>query len=424
MAARRVLDGVASLSSMVVKFQGGDDTASTPSQSKAQPATKRAALDALEDDDSSSSDEESDSGDENDAPVDPSFFDRLNGNLTASTPTVSQRAGLTPSKRTPRSKDDEVADSDVERDKKKKKDSNKNGIEKTSKSNERITASDDETSEESSDSSESEAGDESPSKKPKTKAREESSSSSSESESDSESGSEDDSEGDSESDTDSEEDTDSKRMAKSLMNGKKAAAAATAKPSASTSTSASDTSSSSDSDESEDEAPPASQKKSTSNSTKSTQKSSKEPQDDSSSESDPEEADESLAMTESRDETRPHGPGFEGKDFVLRAVHGDEDGKDVTEFFNRARMEGKQLWYFTAPATIPINVIEKIEIPMDKARNGDPVLEHDGASYGVNVSDNANATYKVLIPNEKGTRYEAGMEPSPNFSRKPKEPCC
>ena len=78
----------------------------------------------------------------------------------------------------------------------------------------------------------------------------------------------------------------------------------------------------------------------------------------------------------------------------------------MTRIFKQARLEGKQVWYFTAPASVPVTVIEKMAIPVEKARQGQAVLSHAGEDYGVSFDDNITSkTIKLLIPNQAGDKY-------------------
>lgn len=69
-------------------------------------------------------------------------------------------------------------------------------------------------------------------------------------------------------------------------------------------------------------------------------------------------------------------------------------------------MEGKQVWYITAPASLPVTVIEDLTIPMDEAEKGMPVLTHMGEDYRM-AFDNpaASSSYRLLVPNKKGDEY-------------------
>lgn len=394
MAARRVLDGVASLKGLIAKGTQATDDTPTPS---AKVKTEK-AFDPRANDDSSSDDDSADGDSDDENEPNPAFYARLNGAVAEKS---SPRNGITPSKRAPRGKQDEVADSDTERTTSKKKAAANGAASK--KKDDTTSSSEESDSEDSNDSSESESEEATkPTKATTQKTTKKPDTSSSSAESDSNS--------DSDSDSDSDADTGTKQAAKSLMNGKKAAPE---KP-ASTSSSEAD----SDDSSSEEEPAPvpakaAPKKAATAKAavTKAADTSSDEDSTSSSAESASKEKDQAGAVVPARKDAVTAASTFIGNDFVLRQVQGEKDGKDIADLLSTARLDGKQLWYFTAPASVPINVVEKLEVPVNKITNGEPVFEHDGAQYGMSLSREAaaNASYQVLIPNKKGDQYQTGM---------------
>lgn len=138
--------------------------------------------------------------------------------------------------------------------------------------------------------------------------------------------------------------------------------------------------------------------------TKKAESSSSEEEEGSSSE---EEADESMAI----DQRNGHGelskiPEVISNEFHLRKAEDGANAAEVAKFFNEAKQQGKQIWYFTAPASIPIEVVEKLEIPLDRAQKGQSILSHNGDDYGVAFEDASTArTIKLVIPNKNGDQY-------------------
>jgi hypothetical protein len=132
--------------------------------------------------------------------------------------------------------------------------------------------------------------------------------------------------------------------------------------------------------------------------------------------SDEEMADQSLALIDRRDSSKDLAiPEFVGSGFVLRKVENNSDGEDIAQFFSQAKMEGKQVWYFTAPASIPISVVEKLEIPIDTSRGAEAIFSHDGDNYGIALDEAASSSMiQLLIPKESGSRYETGIYPFPS----------
>ncbi|KAI0892395.1 DNA-directed RNA polymerase I subunit RPA34.5-domain-containing protein [Annulohypoxylon nitens] len=94
--------------------------------------------------------------------------------------------------------------------------------------------------------------------------------------------------------------------------------------------------------------------------------------------------------------------------FVLRKASSDNPAKEVADFFKSANLEGKQVWYFTAPASLPITVLKDMEIDLSKATTGEALLNHNGDNYGLNIESHATSTQiQLLIPSQGGDKYAA-----------------
>ncbi|EFQ31723.1 DNA-directed RNA polymerase I subunit [Colletotrichum graminicola] len=369
----RKLDGVHSLSALLEKqsqepaLSQSKSKFARGSQSKAKVEKKfdPRADDTDEEEDTSSSDDS-----DGDTPAVPSAVNKLNGQTSSSKP-----AG-TPLKKAKRAKEDEVSDSDVER---------KTSSAKPASTTKKTPVKPESSSEESSDSeAEAEASD--------------SSDSSSESESESNkkpapkvpvkvaptNGASTTSSSGSESESEDEAAKRTRSAAKPTVNGTKVV-----EPSTSSSEASSSEEESGDEEEEDEDDDDGSRNEEAS--------------------SDEESDDNAVAVTARRNSNDLTVPGFVGKDFVLRKAQGDEDGKDMSDFFAKAKLDGKQLWYFTVPASIPINVVEKLQIPMDKAQNGDAIFKHHSEDYTVGF-DVGSTAVQLLIPNKKGTRYEQASQ--------------
>lgn len=105
-------------------------------------------------------------------------------------------------------------------------------------------------------------------------------------------------------------------------------------------------------------------------------------------------------------------PEFVAPDFHLRKLDTNVDPSDVANFFSKAQLEGKQVWYITAPASLPVTVVQDLTIPMDQAQKGLPVLTHNGDAYRM-AFDNpaASSSFRLLIPNKKGEEYSLREQP-------------
>ncbi|KAF5541611.1 SRP40-suppressor of mutant AC40 of RNA polymerase I III [Fusarium mexicanum] len=324
-----------------------------------------------DDDDESGSGSDSDSS--SDEPAD--FISKLTS--------TTKPASATPRRR---SKDDEIADSDAERNASKKSTVVKKAAPAKSKAR---------------SSSDSSGEDESDDEKTKAKANgttpakaSESTSSSSESGSDSDSDEEDDkspklstkkqedsaSTSDSSSEDESEDEADAK--AKPAPNGKAAAT--------------SDSSSEDSDSESENEeqnvklaAKPAAKPVA--------------PKSDSSSDeedSDDEMVDESMHIEDRQGQLAL--PNFIAPDFVLRKGDDGTNGRDVAEICNKANLEGKQFWYFTVPSNVPISVVQNLEIPMNQSQSTDKLFSHNGEDYGVSFESIApKGNIQIMIPSDR-----------------------
>lgn len=105
-------------------------------------------------------------------------------------------------------------------------------------------------------------------------------------------------------------------------------------------------------------------------------------------------------------------PKFATQGFELRRADASNDASDVARVFRQAKLEGKQLWYFTAPSSVPITVVEKMAIPVEKAEQGKAILSHEGQDYGMSFDDALTSkTIKLLIPNKAGDKYSICMFP-------------
>lgn len=94
--------------------------------------------------------------------------------------------------------------------------------------------------------------------------------------------------------------------------------------------------------------------------------------------------------------------------FVLRKAGSDNPAKEVADFFKKTNLEGKQVWYFTAPASLPITVLKDMEIDLSKATAGQALLNHNGDDYGLDLESQAtNTQIQLLIPSPAGDNYNS-----------------
>ncbi|KAI0533095.1 DNA-directed RNA polymerase I subunit RPA34.5-domain-containing protein [Xylaria digitata] len=183
----------------------------------------------------------------------------------------------------------------------------------------------------------------------------------------------------------------------------------------------SDSNSDSDSDSDDEDTPStsaqASAKRATKTAVRNAQESSSDGSDsDSGSESD-DEGDggkTTVAKTNGKDAVREptlqvsRAQWLNNADFMLRKASSGNPGKEVSDFFSNANLEGKQVWYFTAPASLPITVLKDMEIDLSKATSGGALLTHDGDNYGLDLESYAtNTQIQLLIPSHGGDKYKS-----------------
>ncbi|KAG5928782.1 hypothetical protein E4U42_008037 [Claviceps africana] len=313
-----------------------------------------------------------------------------------------------------RSKDDEIADSDDER----KAAANKRASESKAQPVKREEASENDSSSDSEDESESESESEKSEKKVRadgpplkseatsgnTHTPTSSSASKSKNEETESDSSEDDAPAKNESARLQDKDT---KVSKAVATSQ----AASKVTNGSATTSTSDTSSSEDEDSDDEEekgnAVPA---KSSNKDVK--QSSSTKSSDASSSESsDADDADESMHITDRNHESRVALPNFIARDFVLRKSDDGAKGQDVARICSEANLAGKQVWYFTVPANVPISVVQNMEIPMNQSNRDDRVFSHDGEDYGISFDSMVpKSSIQILIPSADGAQYHSAPQ--------------
>lgn len=128
----------------------------------------------------------------------------------------------------------------------------------------------------------------------------------------------------------------------------------------------------------------------------------------SSSEDEDEQADVSMHIADREDNGRTAAPAVIAPDFMIRKSDQGVDGSDVAKVLSQANLEGKQLWYFTTPSNVPVSVVQNLEIRMDAAYNGESVFSHDGEDYGVSFNNGiTKSTIQILLPSAQGPEYQS-----------------
>ncbi|KAK4100374.1 hypothetical protein N658DRAFT_516673 [Parathielavia hyrcaniae] len=125
------------------------------------------------------------------------------------------------------------------------------------------------------------------------------------------------------------------------------------------------------------------------------------------SDSEEESAAQSLTVEKQKGKTpsRPPPRDIASQGFTLRKAGDDVDAVAVARAFKKAKAEGKQIWYFTTPKSVPIEVVQKHAIPMEKVHSGKPIFTHEGADYAGHFEESGYHAIKVLIPGKNGSTY-------------------
>ncbi|KAI0475648.1 DNA-directed RNA polymerase I subunit RPA34.5-domain-containing protein [Xylariaceae sp. FL0804] len=90
-------------------------------------------------------------------------------------------------------------------------------------------------------------------------------------------------------------------------------------------------------------------------------------------------------------------------DFTLRKASSGNPAKEVADFLSKENLKGKQVWYFTAPDSLPVTVLKDLEIDLTKATSGQKLLTHDGDGYGLDVESEATSTQiQLLVGSRQG----------------------
>lgn len=132
-----------------------------------------------------------------------------------------------------------------------------------------------------------------------------------------------------------------------------------------------------------------------------------ESESESESQEDQDMADESMHISD-REDGNQAVPKFIAPDFTLRKSQEGLNGQDVAQICNQANLDGKQLWYFTVPSNVPVSVVQNLEIPMDQPQRGDSIFSHNGEVYGFSFDTvTPKSTIQILIPSTDSPQYRS-----------------
>lgn len=84
------------------------------------------------------------------------------------------------------------------------------------------------------------------------------------------------------------------------------------------------------------------------------------------------------------------------------------DDTTISNLFSKSNLAGKEIWYITAPVSVPASAITKVSIENSKAD-----ISHNGNDYTF-VQDVAgdDKSTKLLVPDSSSQDYSLGMSTS------------
>ncbi|ESZ96790.1 hypothetical protein SBOR_2791 [Sclerotinia borealis F-4128] len=87
-----------------------------------------------------------------------------------------------------------------------------------------------------------------------------------------------------------------------------------------------------------------------------------------------------------------------------------KNSSKASQLFNNSNLEGKEIWYITAPASVPIASVK--EMSLLDAKLGKAVFSQDGNDYGFVLDPLEDKTYtKMLLPSSSKDGYSIEKKP-------------
>lgn len=100
------------------------------------------------------------------------------------------------------------------------------------------------------------------------------------------------------------------------------------------------------------------------------------------------------------------------KPFVYRPPSGFEpasinEAQRISQLLKGSNIEGKEIWYITAPASVPLSSIEGLSLLAVKERK--KILSYKGDDYAfASGASEVKASTKVMVPNTSDGSYRTG----------------
>jgi hypothetical protein len=84
-----------------------------------------------------------------------------------------------------------------------------------------------------------------------------------------------------------------------------------------------------------------------------------------------------------------------------------DEAPRISQILNNSNLEGKEIWYITAPAAVPLSSLEDLSLQAIQERK--QILSYNGDDYAfVPDSSESNASTKVMVPNSSNDGYRTG----------------
>ncbi|KAK2628980.1 hypothetical protein QTJ16_002083 [Diplocarpon rosae] len=92
--------------------------------------------------------------------------------------------------------------------------------------------------------------------------------------------------------------------------------------------------------------------------------------------------------------------------FVLAEL---QEESNASKLLESSSLEGKQIWYFTAPASVPISSIK--EMSLSDAKDGKAILSYKNNDYGFTKDSIEDKTYtKIMVPSSSDKVYKSASK--------------
>jgi hypothetical protein len=78
--------------------------------------------------------------------------------------------------------------------------------------------------------------------------------------------------------------------------------------------------------------------------------------------------------------------------------------REIANIFRPANTRGKQIWWITAPQSVPISSLK--EVALEKFVKGEAMITHEGKEYGFTTDDQLKATTSLALPGDSA--YDIG----------------